>query len=227
MAQRPRIASFHGGGSNAVIFKAQCRRLQKELDSKLELVFFNAPFESRLGPDSWFKIDAKKGELTDGSCFNDERTCGLERVRDMMRAVASPGEWLWGGLLLDQQLRSQAKAQGILCEPSDIQLRFGVLCVGGGAPMLSSFMRNFEQGHLSPYESALVSERNRISIPTLHYYGLRDINLGRGRLVVKNHYHVSSATVWELDYHHAMPWVKSENLEFASLIENIYESTRV
>jgi hypothetical protein len=249
MAQRSRIACFHGGGSNEVIFKAQCRQLQKELDSKLELVFFNAPFESRPGPDvlpafasngpfrSWFKIDAEKGELTDGSGYNDERTDGLERVRDMMRAIAPPGEWVGamgfsqgtrvvGGLLLDQQLRSQAEAQGMLCEPCDIQLRFGVLCVGGGAPMLSAFTRNFEQRHLSPYESAPVSERNRISIPTLHYHGLRDINLTRGRLVLKNHYDASSATVWELDYHHAMPWIKSENLEFASLVRKMYENTR-
>ncbi|KAH7310181.1 putative phospholipase/carboxylesterase [Rhexocercosporidium sp. MPI-PUGE-AT-0058] len=238
MAQRPRIACFHGGGSNEVIFKTQCRQLQKELDSVLELVFFNAPFTSEPGPDilpafatyapfrSWFRIEAETGELADGSGYDDLGNGGLERVRKMMRAVGPAEEWVGvmgfsqgtrvvGGLLLDQQRRAQARARGEICEPCDIQIRFGVLCVGGGAPMLPTL--NGIKAH---------SEEDLIAVPTLHYLGLRDINLPRGKIILQKYYDASSAKLWELDYHHAMPWVKSENLEFACLIKNMYSITR-
>lgn len=40
----PKIACFHGGGSNASIHKLQCARVQALLRENFELVFFDAPF---------------------------------------------------------------------------------------------------------------------------------------------------------------------------------------
>ena len=40
----PKIACFHGGGSNASIHKIQCARVQALLRENFELVFFDAPF---------------------------------------------------------------------------------------------------------------------------------------------------------------------------------------
>jgi len=40
----PKIACFHGGGSNASIHEIQCARVQALLREKFELVFFDAPF---------------------------------------------------------------------------------------------------------------------------------------------------------------------------------------
>jgi predicted esterase len=47
----PRILCLHGGGTNARIFRAQCRVLRARLASSFRLVFADAPFPSRPGPD--------------------------------------------------------------------------------------------------------------------------------------------------------------------------------
>lgn len=46
----PRIACFHGGGSNSRVFDSQCKRLQHILLDEYEFVFFDAPFEREAGP---------------------------------------------------------------------------------------------------------------------------------------------------------------------------------
>lgn len=46
----PRIACFHGGGSNSLVFASQCKRLQHLLAHEYEFVFFDAPFEREAGP---------------------------------------------------------------------------------------------------------------------------------------------------------------------------------
>ena len=47
----PRILCLHGGGTNALIFRAQCRALIKQLRHEFRLVFAQAPFDSEAGPD--------------------------------------------------------------------------------------------------------------------------------------------------------------------------------
>ena len=47
----PRILCLHGGGTNARIFRAQCRALITQLESEYRLVFAQAPFDSHAGPD--------------------------------------------------------------------------------------------------------------------------------------------------------------------------------
>ncbi len=47
----PRILCLHGGGTNARIFRAQCRSLRAALSADFRLVFADAPFFSGPGPD--------------------------------------------------------------------------------------------------------------------------------------------------------------------------------
>jgi pimeloyl-ACP methyl ester carboxylesterase len=47
----PRIICLHGGGTSARIFRAQCRVLRARLASSFRLVFPDAPFPSKPGPD--------------------------------------------------------------------------------------------------------------------------------------------------------------------------------
>lgn len=47
----PRILCLHGGGSNARIFRAQCRAPRAELSHHFRFVFADAPFSSEPGPD--------------------------------------------------------------------------------------------------------------------------------------------------------------------------------
>lgn len=149
----PRIACFHGGGSNGAIFEVQCAKLQALLKDDFEFVYFDGPFQRLAGPGvlpvfedyapfrTWFKVDGDGNERGDGSGYDLVGGSGVDRVWDMMEA-ASPesGEWVGaigfsqgtrvvGGLLLDQQRRDEAgNARGI-------NLKFGVLCMGGGPPM--------------------------------------------------------------------------------------------
>jgi hypothetical protein len=152
----PRIACFHGGGSTGEIFKVQCRSLQNLLQPGLEFVFFDAPFERSAGPGilpafedyapfkTWFTKDDDGIERSDGSGYYEGRSeGGITRVLEMMEAEGEGGEWVGamgfsqgtrvvGGLLLQQQRRRE---QGKT--PRSIHFRFGVLCMGGGEPMLS------------------------------------------------------------------------------------------
>lgn len=158
MGRLPRLACFHGGGSNGEIYAFQCVRLQEVLKDDFEFVYFDAPFERSAGPGvlpyfhdcapfkTWFTNGPNGVELSDGSGYNRAGSDGVERVWKMMEAEGPAEEWVGamgfsqgtrivGGLLLDQQRRAEAG------NPRDINLRFGVLCMGGAAPMVSETSR--------------------------------------------------------------------------------------
>jgi hypothetical protein len=153
------IACFHGGGSNSQIMQVQCARLQKALHQlgEFEFVYFDAPFECNAGPGvlpffkdctpfrTWFKGDGTDAQKIHGSGYDDAETDGIERVWSLLRSRKDtvPSDWagvlgfsqgtrIVGGLLLDQQYR---KASNM---PNDFKLNFGILCMGGGAPIESA-----------------------------------------------------------------------------------------
>ncbi|KAF2793024.1 citrinin biosynthesis oxidoreductase CtnB [Melanomma pulvis-pyrius CBS 109.77] len=47
----PRILCLHGGGTNSRIFRAQCRIIRRHLENSFRLVFSDAPYISKPGPD--------------------------------------------------------------------------------------------------------------------------------------------------------------------------------
>ncbi|CAG8888046.1 unnamed protein product [Penicillium egyptiacum] len=47
----PRILCLHGGGSNAHIFKTQCRVVSRMLEPYLRFAYAEAPLDSMPGPD--------------------------------------------------------------------------------------------------------------------------------------------------------------------------------
>ncbi|TAQ88110.1 hypothetical protein B7494_g3560 [Chlorociboria aeruginascens] len=226
----PRIACFHGGGSNASIFRVQSARLQSLLSSHFEFIYFEGPFASGPGPDVlpvfadyapyklWFR---SAGDLTGGD--------GLERVQDLMREMG--GQWVGAmgfsqgtrvvaGLLLEQQRR---RARGEGDEDEDGGLRFGVLCNGSGRPMLAEVPSDDHVPVVTPLLDAPVGEV--IEILTLHVHGLRDRVLELGRIQLKEHFKPGTATLYEIDYHHAMPWVTAELQGLADRIVEIYQNS--
>lgn len=151
----PRIACFHGGGSNARIHMVQCRNLQRELEDEFEFFYFEAPFTRDPGPDilpafksygpykTWF-AGAEDTDGFDHSTGED----GIQRVWNMMIAETGNNgeEWNWvgalgfsqgtrvvSGLLLDQQRRQSQ--QDLLMSQGIGSLVFGILCMGSGSPM--------------------------------------------------------------------------------------------
>ncbi|BCR92084.1 uncharacterized protein ACHE_70927A [Aspergillus chevalieri] len=225
----PLIACFHGGGSNGEIYRQQCAQLERLLEPEFRLVFFDAPFERSPGPGvlpafrdygpfrSWFTQDDTGTEVSDGSGYDRIGRDGVERVLDLMERQGGAEDWVGamgfsqgtrvvGGLLRDQQRRE------ILGETGRIRLAFGVFCMGGGAPMEA------ESGHRTnasdPFDS--------ITLPTLHVHGLRDPFLHLGVQQTETYFNPQSRTVLEVDYHHAMPWVRSEVQQLASMIRSLY-----
>ena len=65
-----------------------------------------------------------------------------------------------------------------------------------------------------------------ITIPTLHLHGLKDENLNNGRKQRATFYEAESTRLLEIDYHHAMPWEKSDVLELAEMMTELYNETR-
>ena len=264
MGRLPRIACFHGGGSNGEIYAFQCIRLQEVLKDDFEFVYFDAPFERSAGPGvlpyfqdcapfkTWFKTGKDGVELSDGSGFDRLGTDGVERVLKLMDAEGPAEDWvaamgfsqgtrITSGLLLDQQRRAEAG------NPRETNLKFGVLCMGGAAPMVSKISRGMFNTCLATLftkcstdfatatnhgrlvggsASAAESNDHPITIPTLHLHGLKDDNLERGRHQLATYYDQKATTLYEIDYHHAMPWVKSEILHFAELIKQMYKDTQ-
>ncbi|KAH9904439.1 serine hydrolase FSH [Xylariomycetidae sp. FL2044] len=47
----PRILCLHGGGTNALIFRMQCRVLSRQLSPHFRLAYAEAPYDSAAGPD--------------------------------------------------------------------------------------------------------------------------------------------------------------------------------
>jgi predicted esterase len=159
MARLPRIACFHGGGSSASIFSVQCETLRKQLSSTFEFVFFEGPYERDAGPGvlpfftyeefgpyrTWFSKTESGEEVPDGRRDDGRGEGGIERVLRLIEGKGEGGEWVGcmgfsqgtrivGGLLLHQQKRRE---MGFPKEEGEIEFKFGVLCMGSFAPMVS------------------------------------------------------------------------------------------
>ena len=65
-----------------------------------------------------------------------------------------------------------------------------------------------------------------ITIPTLHLHGLKDENLNNGRKQLATFYEPEITRLLEINHHHAMPWEKSEILELAEMMTELYNEKR-
>ncbi|PWY76121.1 hypothetical protein BO94DRAFT_538500 [Aspergillus sclerotioniger CBS 115572] len=236
----PRIACFHGGGSNSTIYSIQCAQLSNLLSHDFQLVFFDGPFTRDAGPGvlpafsnhapfkSWFTADTTGTEIPDGSGYDASGRDGIERVWKLMREndwaqEGAVGPWVGaigfslgtrvvGGLLLDQQRREEGWGEGVSAGEG-IKLKFGVCCMGAGRPMGSEVGKHFN------------FDTDVVSIPTLHVHGLKDWVLPLSRQQYETYYDSKSKRLYEVDYHHAMPWVKEEVEQLAHRIRQIYKES--
>ncbi len=262
MTRLPLVACFHGGGSNASVMGSQCSRLQSLLSSTFEFVYFDAPFPRSAGPGvlpgfkdygpfkTWFKIGEDGNTTNDGSGYDYVKGDGIERVLKMMLAKGAAHEWVGAlgfsqgtrvvsGLLLDQQMKAEKG------EEMDVELKFGVICMGSSGPMVSrSFGSELDGSRFKSecnVDSVIATENERsavisaleigygvdlITTPTLHLHGLRDTNLNNGRKQLATFFEPESTRLLEIDYHHAMPWEKSDSLQFAEMVTELYNDTK-
>lgn len=235
----PRIAMFHGGGSTPRIFEMQCETLQQQLSSEFEFVYFGAPFESAPGKGvlpfftfeewgpylNWYVKDDNGEEYPDGTAGNYDDEEGIERVLRLMKECGPGGKWvgclgfsqgtrLVGGLLKWQQLR---RDKNIVVD-ENIDLQFGVLCMGAGQPMKNTVPENLLVWDQNDPNQFLSQKDELIRIPTLHLHGRKDFFFDQGKHQMKTYFDQNTVTALEIDYHHAMPWNKED---VALLVENI------
>lgn len=171
----PRILCFHGGGTNARIFRAQCRIIRAHLIASFRLVFAEAAFPSPPGPDvetvygdwgpfrSWLpgrnKIDVRSID----SCIAAAR-----REDDALGATGpwvgllgfSQGAGVAASLLLRQQKKDQEQKAELDWEKNR-DYHFAVLIAGQPLSLPIDIAS-------IPDDSAL------LQLPTVHVHGLRD-----------------------------------------------------
>jgi hypothetical protein len=62
---------------------------------------------------------------------------------------------------------------------------------------------------------------DRIKTPTLHLHGLKDKVYTLGKVQVSRYYDQKTATVWDIDYHHAMPWYAKDVTKLAEMMRKL------
>jgi predicted esterase len=149
----PRIACFHGGGSNGLVFAFQCARLQHMFAHEYEFVFFDAPFEWQAGPGvlpyfsnlapfrTWIRPefledDERKAVKSVVQLMQENtlsRSEGAKKVGKWIGAMGfSQGTRVVGGLLRWMETVHHDDQNATY---QDIDIQFGVLCMGSSGPL--------------------------------------------------------------------------------------------
>ncbi|PVH94008.1 citrinin biosynthesis oxidoreductase CtnB [Periconia macrospinosa] len=173
----PRILCLHGGGTNSSIFRAQCRIIRRHLEHSFRLVFPDAPYLSKPGPDvtsvyaDWGPFRSWMKPQTDALRKDDE--------------VGATGEWvgllgfsqgakLAASLLLREQYEIELynlSYQSRLADSRLPKFRFAVLLAGRGP--LVTLDPNFHDFYGSEEEV----QEPVLRMPTVHVHGLQDEGL--------------------------------------------------
>ena len=223
---KPRILCLHGGGTSALIFTIQSRKVQWALNDHFEFVFIDAPFDSVAGPGVLPVFEDAGPYYRWARWYDDERGELLgDRLRTTLEARGGPwvgvmgfsqGGRLAAGLLWEQQ---QNKLHELV---PGLNFKFGVF-FGSGYPIL----------HLSHGPKGEFYEREHkdwddkyteaIHIPSVHIHGLQDGVLPMTRLLTKC-FDPKMAEVFEYEIGHYMPPEKDQNDQIARAILNAYRA---
>ncbi|KAE8143851.1 serine hydrolase FSH [Aspergillus pseudotamarii] len=229
----PRILCLHGGGTNARIFRAQCRGIVAQLKSEYCLVFAQAPFESQAGPDitqaygEWGPFCRWLRWLPDQphahANFIIEQIDGalMDAMATDTRAGVT-GEWVGilgfnqgakvaASILYRQQLRQQCLDQDDM-----FNFQFGIL-VAGRAPLVSLDPDVWPDPTLPDASQitdwpkrdsdkrSFYGNKHILSIRTLHVHGINDKDLELHRSLFGNFCDSRSRRLVEWDGSHQVP----------------------
>ncbi|OJJ47410.1 hypothetical protein ASPZODRAFT_132386 [Penicilliopsis zonata CBS 506.65] len=223
----PRLLCLHGGGSNAVVFQSQCRRLIAHLRSEFRFVFAQAPFLSDAGPDvlsvyseygpfrRWLRWRPEHPEIRpEDALWAIEDSLEDAKRQDDAKGATGPwigllgfsqGAMMCASLLYRQQLRQEQL--GWLF--GDSEYRFGVL-LAGRAPLVCL------DPHLDPRSSlpdlSQITDakypgpsRDVLHIPTVHVHGLRDPHVALHRRLFAEFTSPDTRRLVEWDGEHRVP----------------------
>ena len=250
----PRILCLHGGGTNARIFRAQCRGLIAQLKSEFRLVFAQAPFDSHAGSDvlrvynqwgpfkRWLRWRPEHPEVRPEEVIN-KLDRALEDAMLQDDACGATGEWVAllgfsqgakvsASLLYRQQLH---ETQG-RPPPLDLRFRFGVL-LAGRAPLISldpSLTSNRRLPDASQITDAQDLRRQVfpnggqvLRIPTIHVHGLRDKGLDLFRQLFEDFCASESRRLVEWDGDHRLPLKAKDVLLVVNQIRKLARETEI
>lgn len=204
----PRILCLHGGGTNARIFRAQCRIIRAHLLGVFRLVFAEAPFPSPPGPDvesvygdwgpfkSWLpapkRIDMKAIDASIAAAMSADDRKGAAGPWIGLLGF-SQGASVSASLLLRQQQRNrEVGVDGRDLSPN-VNYRFAVLMAG------RALSQPMDMGDVALDEPGL------LQLPTIHVHGLLDPGIELHRSLLRHCCRRSSARLVEWDGDHRVP----------------------
>ena len=231
----PRILCLHGGGTNARIFRTQCRVLESRLRSRFRLCFAEAPFSSEAGPDvlsvykdwgpfrRWLLSHHDHPEKDASATFtaieqaltatmNDDDYKGATGAWVALMGF-SQGARLAASLLLRQQVHAETPCR----QRVRSSFRFAVLMAGRGPlipldPWLvtkSAVADNFGRPGAGDSHCRLQGgagvEGIVLRLPTIHVHGLRDPGLKLHRQMLEQCCENDSTRLVEWDGDHRLP----------------------
>ncbi|GAB1201370.1 hypothetical protein APSETT444_010762 [Aspergillus pseudonomiae] len=241
----PRILCLHGGGTNARIFRMQCRVLERLLRPHFRLVFAEAPLPARPGPDvtsvykdyepfkAWLRVrpEDPAEDAYDIVRKIEDSIAAARRADDCQGATGdwvgllgfSQGAHLAAGILATQQ---ELRRRNELDETWPV-FRFAVLLAGRGPlrwlrpdlPMPRGFV---DAAQCTTGGEPLVSmdllQDTRLQILTVHVHGLTDPGLELHRRLLYQYCDSRTATLVEWSGNHRVP-IKFRDA--ASVVEQI------
>ncbi|KZL80194.1 citrinin biosynthesis oxydoreductase [Colletotrichum incanum] len=230
----PRILCLHGGGTNAAIFRAQCRGLIRALTPHFRLVFADGPFVCNPHPDivatygsygpfrrwlPWHRSD---------ECIDRDNTVRLIRRQiskaiDIDDFIGGIGEWV-GLLGFSQGANISASllwTQQALSDESILgrsNWRFGIIVAG--RPPLIALDHRVDLPPGIAHAAAIGSEfedwpdesnvDHVLRLPTLHIHGTMDPGLEHHRRLLNVYCDSKTTRLVEWDGAHRMPLKKSD-----------------
>lgn len=250
----PRILCLHGGGTNARIFRLQCRILIRHLQSSFRLVFAEAPFSSEAGPDvisvykaygpfrRWLRFLPHHPDIG-AKTIIEKIEDSLDDAKKEDDLKGATGEW--AGLLGFSQgakmcasllLRQQICAQKLGAHRSKTNYRFAVLLAGRGPlvamePQLVTTPALADASEIG--SPAALDERTSrrkehvLHLPTIHVHGFRDPGLGLHKLMLEQYCERDSTRLLEWDGDHRVPIKSKEVTAIVSQILDVAEQTGV
>ena len=219
----PRILCLHGGGTSAMIFSMQTRKLQHALRQHFRFVFIDGPFQTTAGPGVMPFFEGC------GPFWRWVKTKGRSdiEVRQLLQKTLeeeggpfvgvlgfSQGARLAAGILLEQQEKGQVEGR---------EFRFAV-CVNGTYPALilaaepSSALRPILDAELTEWDEIY---NLHIHLPSVHVHGEQDPYVRSSRLLARC-FDPQTAKVFEFENGHHLPASTSDTEQVADEILKIY-----
>lgn len=228
----PRILCLHGGGTNARIFRSQCRVLSRMLAPYFRFVYAEAPFESSAGPDvlsvyaehgpfkRWLRWLPGQPEVEDDAAI-EAIDAQLKQAMDEDDSAGATGPWV--GLLGFSQgaklsasllFRQQIRAEKLGAAQAGSDWRFAVL-MAGRAPIVnlapdvftSSMLHHPSQIGLmgGPDLMDVMKGEHILRLPTIHVHGLADPGLHLHRELYDEYCDPTTTRLIEWNGNHRVP----------------------